>query len=71
MPNNDQITITSAAFAFALWLALYVRHQWRASRQPAGVERVAEGDYIYRTNPDGAIRGSENPPATAEGEKAK
>lgn len=34
MPTNDQITITVAAFAFALWLVAFVCRNWRrASRQ--------------------------------------
>jgi len=57
MPTNDQITITVAAFAFCSWLALYVRHQWRASRQRPSVERMA-GDYYYKASADGVEAGA-------------
>jgi hypothetical protein len=57
MPNNDQITITVAAFALTLWLAPYVRRQYRASRQRPSAERIA-GDYYYRAGTGGVEAGA-------------
>jgi hypothetical protein len=59
MPTNDQITITVAAFAFCVWLALLARRFWLRANRTAQVEMLAaegDGDYYYQATAGAGVK---------------